>query len=171
MGNYRSLLVATLLVAGCTDPAPSNSGTVAPRDDRPGTGTDNTRTAIGTASRKAVADISAATLGVPVYPGAYRLSAEAWKLDDVLEEGAESLTAIVLFSPDLIDQVHGYYQQQLHDGQLEVFQTWVSGGRVISLTIKQTTYATNLLLRESRDPQGTRIEISRTQASTPMPST
>lgn len=120
----------------------------------------------GSASFTAHATVDPPDVGVPAYPGAHKLAGGTWQLSDELDEGTQALTTFALFTPHRLARVVEFYRTRLQVDPAAVFTLKGGTGHTVSMTVETRQHSVNLLLRESVDPQGTRIEIS-AMASTP----
>jgi hypothetical protein len=120
----------------------------------------------GSASFTTHAAVDPPDVGVPVYPGAHKLAGGTWQLSDDLDEGTHALTTFALFTPHRLARVVEFYRTRLQLDPAAVFTLAGRAGQTVSITVETRRHSVNLLLRESADPQGTRIEIS-AMASTP----
>ena len=172
MFKLNSCLAATaILLSACGEPASQNGNTVPARDapvsapsavtEAPG-GTENTdreEPVIGTARYLARKDISEKELGVPVYPGAERVTGGTWKLTNDRAEGAGSITSIRLRTSDDLASVAAFYRSRMQYDADQSFEFEGTGGRTISLTTDtEGRGSSNVVLRQEQD--GTRIDIT-----------
>lgn len=172
MSKLNPLLAATAIVlSACGEPAPQNGGAT-PTRDAPGSApaaveeaagrsasTDGEEPVIGTAWYLTRKDITEKELGVPVYPGAERVTGGTWKLTNDLAEGAGSITSIRLRTSDDLASVAAFYRSRMKYDADQSFEFEGTGGKTISLTTDtEGRGSSNVVLRPEQD--GTRIDIT-----------
>ncbi len=97
-------------------------------------------------------------LGVSIYPGAKVLNAGTWSGS----EKGEEFSTTMLFSQDSFKQVSAFYKKNLKKESSQIMDMEMPTGRMTNITIKQDNdISINIILTESRDNDGTNIQISK----------